>query len=100
MSKWTQKRFNAEHAEPRDYGEAWAYVVGNQFTDDEQVAKMLTDWEQMLTGSTDPDNVYTADMVTDMPIGIGQNEDGQEDWVLLGANSKQKPIAWGRGVYL
>lgn len=95
MSKvFNQETFNEDHAEPRDYGEGDYYVVGLQFTD-EEAAKMIGEWESMLTGE---EHIYSANQITDMLMMVSnKNDDGVDDWCV--DNWHDGPaIAWGKGI--
>lgn len=94
MSKWTQEQFDKDHVEPHDYGEAWAYVIAGSYSD-EEAARKISEWENSLTGEN---RTYTAADIGSMPMVVGRNEDGEEDWCLK--SDAKNPVAWGKGLYL
>lgn len=94
MSKWTQKQFNKDHAEPREYGEGDAYIIGNQYTDAE-AAKLICDFEETLTG--DRPN-FTSEDITTIGIVVGKNDDGEDDWCY--SLKTTQPVAQGKAIFL
>lgn len=94
MKEFNQKTFNADHKEPRDYGEGDYYVVSDEYTA-EQAAKIIGDWETDLTGEK---HEYEPDDISEMNMFYSdQNDDRVVDWCVNNW-STEKPVAIGIGI--
>jgi hypothetical protein len=91
---WTQKQFNLDHAEPREYGEGDMYVLADNYTD-EEAAKLINEFEEQLTGDLP---TYGPEDIQDLPIVKGKNEDGEADWCVKQAADSKDIVAWAKGI--
>lgn len=91
----TQEQFNAEHAEPRDYGEDGDQLLGHQYTREQALEIFCKHWE-MLSGEKPS---FTISDVVEAGAGWTPEPDQYEDgdycfvWT-RGSDIKVRYEAW------